>query len=81
MQCVWMLVVILGICFTVGIPILQHVLSVKNYKKKTRIKTPLQMLLDCWCDGCDEDFSKCQNEGRCLGCKIYKEDKNEEESV
>lgn len=40
---------------------------------------PLDMLLDGWCDGCDQDVSECILLGKCLGEK--EDELNEDESI
>lgn len=39
---------------------------------------PLVMMLDGWCDDCDQDPAECYNKGYCIGEKMLeeKEDKN-----
>ena len=39
--------------------------------------TPEEMLLDGWCDECDQDPAECINNGRCKG-EVYKDDDSEQ---
>lgn len=39
---------------------------------------PIDMLLDGWCEGCDQDISECLLQGRCLGEKEEDEDEQDD---
>ena len=83
------LIVILAIAITIavfaGIAIQQErtqaptkKIEVKTIKDDRRTKmTPEEMLLDGWCDECDQDPAECINNGRCKG-EVYKDDDSEQ---
>ena len=71
-------VAILVVIIVVGIPTLDYILTIKEYKEKNKMskKTVLDMLVDGWCEGCDCDPAQCQAAGRCLA---EEDDTNDEE--
>lgn len=74
-------VAILVVLIAVGVPTVDHIMAVKEYKEKEKMKNKsvLDMMLDGWCDSCDGDPAACYECGKCMS--EDKEDKDEEESI